>query len=924
MKLTRLTFLYLLPLLCVLLPSAAKTEQSKPINAGKESPLSFILETKDTVVELFQPIAIRVILRNNSQSPILVDTKTLRLVPRDWHVVGSWGAWSGEGKGNALETENRLPGRIELPPGASVKLVTVHENPTFELLGPTRVGYTLSSTDPAIKKLLPTDTHQLSFHTTPSKLMSAVWAAQTQTDREQIQPAFNEFLKSSAAAHAARESEGGDFQEELADDAYATKALFYLAGYALPVLTAAARDKDPAVREQSVLAYSYAARAIDQFDAYLKALDELGPRPQWAALLNKNQNRNQADWRSFALRALTDAAPNVRRAAVTVLTKTDWDAYANDALVDGIGVPEQNQQEPSNQQQDLSRELNAVKELSSDPDARVRAAVQTYLMNFVDTNTGADAVVTALNDPDPNVRKKALDALLRSPKPPKLDTLKRAFELAKGDIALGLIPLLVEQEDSTLSTTLGKNFTNRSTAERLAIVTAIAGHADSATVDLIKLGLNDPMPVIQRAAVLRLLSLPADIATPLLQNYLQRANAELKPLATAAKNEIESRRLWPFLRSAGNDQNGASESVFPSQNGTTPVTSPDGQWIAYIETGWGRPGGSGGFGRSNLISITHVVDVDGKNDQVVSDMFLVGWIADSKRVGTARDGFVSISDFSGNAVAEFGEVTKEPVRYSSLTPPDWTKGELRQQFGAFMPHMKFMESMNHTFKRVEAGAFSPDGSWYGPLLDAEDNAFFLGADGRRLPFNQRISENFGGATWSPDGRFVLVHGYSEWLIIDVQTMRAHQIKNLDGSYVEGACGSERCRWDPWSKDGKQLTFLRDGQVWVSDVYGKNAKQLTFDSAKKAYPIFSRDGRSVAYRTWQPDYRHQNVVRLGPSDIWIVDITSTLATRVTVPAKAKVHNFDWLNDHTLIMDRHEYDDSEFFIVPRSSLRRISLN
>ncbi len=751
--------------------------------------------------------------------------------------------------------------------------------------------------------------------------MSAVWAAQTQAEREYTQPAFNEFLKSRAAAETALRSEGGDFQKKHANQDYATKTLFYLAGYALPFLSEAARDRDPVVREQSVLAYPYAAQAIDQLDAYLKELDALGPRPQWAAILNKNHNRDQADWRSFALRALTDPAPNVRIAAVHVLTKPDWDAYAQDATFRGIGVPEPGPQERSDQQTNLSRELNAIRELSKDPDARVRAAVQIYLKNFVDKDAGIHTVIAALNDPDPAVRKQALEALLRSPVPPQLETLKHAFELTKGDTALGLIPLLVEQEDSTLATTLGKNFTNRSTAERLAILTAIAGHTDPAALDLIKSGLNDPVVVVQRAAVLRLLALPADIATPLIHNYLQRANIELKPLATTAKNEIESRRLWPFLRSAGNDQNGSLESVFPSQNGTMPVTSPDGQWIAYVETGWGRPGGSGGFGGSNLISITHVVNIDGKNDQVVSDMYLSGWISDSKRVGTTRDGFVSITDFGGNLVAEFGEPTEKPVRYSSLTPPDWTKGELRHQFGAFMPHTKYFELMNG-FKRVGSGAFSPDGKLFGPIVDANDNAFFLGADGRRIVLKQGIPETFGGATWSPDGRFVLVFGYGEWLIIDMQSMRTHQIQNLDGSYLEGACGYGGCRWYPWSKDGKQLTFLRDGQVWVADAYGKNAKQLTFDSARKAFPTFSHDSQFVAYRTWQPDYRHRNV-RLGPSDIWIVDVTSTLATRITVPAKAKVHNFDWLDDNSLIIDRIDYDDSDFLAVPRSSLRRISL-
>ena len=109
----------------------------------------------------------------------------------------------------------------------------------------------------------------------------------------------------------------------------------------------------------------------------------------------------------------------------------------------------------------------------------------------------------------------------------------------------------------------------------------------------------------------------------------------------------------------------ASESGFPSRNGTTPVTSPDGQWIAYVETGWGRPGGSGGFGRSNLVSISHVVRQDGTDDRVVSDMFVVSWLSDSQRVGTARDGFAAISNLNGNVVAEFRDSLEEISKYLS-------------------------------------------------------------------------------------------------------------------------------------------------------------------------------------------------------------------------------------------------------------------
>ena len=309
----------------------------------------------------------------------------------------------------------------------------------------------------------------------------------------------------------------------------------------------------------------------------------------------------------------------------------------------------------------------------------------------------------AITDPDP-VRKNALDALLRSPEPPLLQTISRAFAQAKGDTALSLIPLLLEQENSTLSAVVGKDFVRRSVAERIAITTAIAGHNDSDAVEIIKSGLNDPAAAVQRVAMMRLLALPADVSIPLIDSYSRRAPGELQLVAQAVKTEIENRRLWPFLKRTRTNQAGANESVFPSRNGHTPRRSPDGQWIAYEETGWGRPGGSGGFGRSNLISITHVIGTDGARDRVVSDMFLVSWMSDSKRVGTARDAFVTISDLDGNVLAEFGELLDKKYRGTENSGVAWTTTDLRSQFGGTMPHQKRLAG-SENFGFGEGAAF---------------------------------------------------------------------------------------------------------------------------------------------------------------------------------------------------------------------------
>jgi hypothetical protein len=67
------------------------------------------LETKEKVVQFFEPLAIRVVLRNNSRSTVSLNTKNLRLVAQGWHDVGSAGAWSGRGVVKKLSRSiNRL------------------------------------------------------------------------------------------------------------------------------------------------------------------------------------------------------------------------------------------------------------------------------------------------------------------------------------------------------------------------------------------------------------------------------------------------------------------------------------------------------------------------------------------------------------------------------------------------------------------------------------------------------------------------------------------------------------------------------------------------------------------------------------------------------------------------------------------------
>ena len=53
----------------------------------------------------------------------------------------------------------------------------------------------------------------------------------------------------------------------------------------------------------------------------------------------------------------------------------------------------------------------------------------------------------------------------------------------------------------------------------------------------------------------------------------------------------------------------SSETLLIPDNAYNPIPSPDGKYIAYVRTGWGRHVGISGFGRSNLVSEVAVMDV---------------------------------------------------------------------------------------------------------------------------------------------------------------------------------------------------------------------------------------------------------------------------------------------------------------------------
>jgi hypothetical protein len=506
----------------------------------------------------------------------------------------------------------------------------------------------------------------------------------------------------------------------------------------------------------------------------------------------------------------------------------------------------------------------------------------------------AGQIVEALSDADPAVRSRGLAALRQSREPPPLAAIEQGFARAHGEAALGLIELIVEREDDRLPARLAPGFAVRSNEERRAILTAIAGHTSNEAFDLVLRGLQDSDSEVQRAALLRLLPFSRERAAPAIRAASAALKPELQLLAAGVERELASRAVFPFLGRGSS----APEAVFPSRNGLQPVVSPDRQWVAYLTWEAGR-NGMAGMGRASMESITRVARIDGSADRAVSDMFFAGWMSDSRRVGSARDGFAAIVDLDGRATAEFGRAV-----------------EMRSN-GDRMPHTRSLLDANQNdaldVDPGEDAAFSPDGQWFGPR-NVDGKWQFIDTAGRVITLPATGPVDSWRASWSPDGTWVFVFpvesdsrsavlpGFAAMIRFRADsTEKLEATIALDSVPDVAEWGFRKGRWSPWSKDGRKITFVKQGQVWISRPDGSESRQLTFDSSNKLFPTFSPDGQRVAYITWQFDNR-ESYTRLGPTDIWVVDTGSTIAARVTRADSGRIQGLDWINAQTLIHDR----------------------
>jgi hypothetical protein len=319
-----------------------------------------------------------------------------------------------------------------------------------------------------------------------------------------------------------------------------------------------------------------------------------------------------------------------------------------------------------------------------------------------------------------------------------------------------------------------------------------------------------------------------------------------------------------------------NEILLSAENAYNPIPSPNGKMIAYVRTGWGRPGGSGGFGRSNLISEVVVIGDDGKpiTATPLTDTFLAGWTPDGSALVCYRDWNYTLITLNGRRSLQ---------------------GKRRNLENVLSTERVFYLS------GLVAIAWSHVGRASNTVLETQDHI---------------IAEHAG---WlgdvvvpSPDGRYLAVFG-DEWQkhlsVYDMQLLRWSDLGPLT-VYPDDDWDYMKATWDPWFADSSHLAYFSGSTLVISEPDGKAKRTIPIEGhAGLAAP--SPDGKSVAYLTFDPRPRNSrpDLQFWAGTIIWVLPLApGGKPSAVTEKNSATTYDLRWLGNDALVFDR--IDDEVF--------------
>lgn len=299
------------------------------------------------------------------------------------------------------------------------------------------------------------------------------------------------------------------------------------------------------------------------------------------------------------------------------------------------------------------------------------------------------------------------------------------------------------------------------------------------------------------------------------------------------------------------------ESLLTTDNAYNPIPSPNGKYVAYVRTGWGR-GMVTGFGRTSLISDVTLIDSDGtlKPRILAESFFLSGWTPDSKHVVCYRDGSYTLVSKTGQQIVK-GRITEgsEWVAYlPSRATLVWDDaGTIRTPAG-------FVVRTGLPDERVVP---SPDGRYL---------AVFSAVCGSLRVFDVRLKSwtNLGPIDISPDNNWSYIQPY----------------------------------WNPWFRDSSRLAFLRGSTLVLAKPDGTGKTQIRI-SGRAGLPAVSPDGKSIAFVTFEPHPMRSrpDLQFWGGTTIWVVPASGESAARaLTAKNPDEVYDLKWLGNGTVVFDR----------------------
>ncbi len=337
-----------------------------------------------------------------------------------------------------------------------------------------------------------------------------------------------------------------------------------------------------------------------------------------------------------------------------------------------------------------------------------------------------------------------------------------------------------------------------------------------------------------------------------------------------------------------------------TENAYNPIPNSDGSLIAYVRTGWWREGGSGGFGRSNLVSEVWVMDLDGniQTKKALSDQFLEGWASDGKSVHCFRDGEYSTVSLDGAVVSK--------GRLPNVQEPTQTLERV-----SFLPNTDSVFWLKDSYKNVIKTQTSPGG--YSISSDF-DRATIESLDREIATYNKQLDFN-ALLIPSPDGRYIAVAPTDRYpglhlLVFDRQKTSWSNLGEMIVHPDEGWDYSKPS-WNPWFADSSQLVFATKTGIVISSPDGKSKHVIVRPKQAFGLPVPSPDGKNVAYLTFEPTPMkvRADLKFWGRSTIWVTSLASN-----SEPHALTQKNVDttlclrWVNNNQLVFDR--IADKEF--------------